>query len=171
MEIERKWLLDGEPDPRTLKIVKSGYLVQAYFYDQDGSSIRVRSASWGKKNPRYDTDTDCEFWLTVKTPVDELARNELEIPISSHVFETLIHDEATGSQIDKCRWVSPLDGGLLAEIDIFYGSLDGLVTVEVEFESREDAQLFEAPDWFGKEVTGDFRYLNSHLARTQRVPS
>ena len=47
------------------------------------------------------------------------------------------------------------------------GGLEGLMTVEVEFRSEEDYHKFKAssvPEWFGKEVTGDARYINQNLA-------
>ena len=46
----------------------------------------------------------------------------------------------------------------------FQGELDGLVTGEVEFPDEETARAFEAPDWLGREVTGDKRYANRVLA-------
>jgi CYTH domain-containing protein len=36
---------------------------------------------------------------------------------------------------------------------------------EVEFESEEQANAFEAPGWFGEEVTFDGRYHNSYMSR------
>ena len=38
------------------------------------------------------------------------------------------------------------------------------MVVEVEFNSLEDANNFEVPNWFGKEITEDLRYKNDNLA-------
>ena len=45
------------------------------------------------------------------------------------------------------------------------GKLEGLVTAEVEFPDEDAANQFRAPDWLGREVTGDDQYSNQSLAR------
>jgi CYTH domain-containing protein len=35
---------------------------------------------------------------------------------------------------------------------------------EVEFPSTRACRLFRAPDWFGREVSGQWRYSNVRLA-------
>ena len=56
------------------------------------------------------------------------------------------------------------ENGYPLELDVYEGSLAGLVVAEVEFETTEESQRFSPPDWFGKEVTEDKYYKNSHLA-------
>lgn len=51
-----------------------------------------------------------------------------------------------------------------AEIDIYEQQMEGLMVVEVEFEDEADAERFEAPEWFGREVTDDPAYTNAMLA-------
>ena len=65
--------------------------------------------------------------------------------------------------IDKTRYLVQV-GKFTFEVDEFYGENEGLVIAEVELSSEEE--LFEKPDWLGKEVTGDKRYYNSKLAKT-----
>ena len=48
-------------------------------------------------------------------------------------------------------------------MDVFEAALSGLVLAEIELKSA--AQKIELPNWIGKEVTGDKRYYNSHLAQ------
>jgi CYTH domain-containing protein len=69
-----------------------------------------------------------------------------------------------GRRVVKTRYLVPLDDGLTAEVDVYDGPLDGLVTAEVEFASEHDSEAFAAPDWLGREVTGDARYANRALA-------
>lgn len=57
----------------------------------------------------------------------------------------------------------PLDG-VEAELDVFSGTLAGLVLVEVEFSSDRAMVAFDPPGWFGTEVTDDRRYSNAALA-------
>jgi CYTH domain-containing protein len=60
-----------------------------------------------------------------------------------------------------------LDGenkGLTAELDIFTAPGE-LVMVEVEFASEAQALSFQAPDWFGPDVTQNKAYHNSYMSR------
>ena len=50
------------------------------------------------------------------------------------------------------------------EVDVFHGPLNGLITAEVEFRSRESAADFTPPPWLHTEVTADPRYKNRCLA-------
>ena len=43
--------------------------------------------------------------------------------------------------------------------------LEGLLIVEVEFNSKELANSFVPPIWFGKEVTMDLKYKNETLSK------
>ena len=70
----------------------------------------------------------------------------------------------------KRRHSIPLDGGLIAELDVYRDALQGLEVVEVEFPSEPDADAFTAPAWFGAEVTGDERFSNRELAERGRPP-
>jgi adenylate cyclase len=50
------------------------------------------------------------------------------------------------------------------ELDVYHGSLAGLVVAEVEFTSAGESMRFTAPPWFGTDVTEDEAYRNVHLA-------
>ena len=62
------------------------------------------------------------------------------------------------------------ENGYPVELDVYQGSLAGLVVVEIEFETAEESQRFSPPAWFGKEVTEDRYYKNSNLALNGRYP-
>ena len=70
---------------------------------------------------------------------------------------------------EKRRFYVPLDG-LTAEVDVYGGPLDGLITAEVEFESVTDSEGFDPPPWFGEEITGDPSYANQALAKDGKPP-
>lgn len=70
---------------------------------------------------------------------------------------------AVENWIKKVRFFLPL-GAHMAELDVFYGSLGGLIMAEVEFDSIEECDAFVPPKWFGREVTDDKRYTNHSLA-------
>ncbi len=92
-----------------------------------------------------------------------MAREEFEIPITKEQFQTL-QKKCDTPPVVKKRYYVPLENNLTAEIDFYEGYLSGLITTEVEFLSEESANSFIAPDWFGKDVTFDYRYKNTNLS-------
>jgi CYTH domain-containing protein len=50
------------------------------------------------------------------------------------------------------------------EIDVYRGRHDGLVVAEVEFDDLKSCANFQAPNWLGRDVTGNRKYSNVALA-------
>ncbi len=146
LEVERKFLVGEIPadfDPETGVKITQGYLAI------DGrAEVRVR-----RKGARC--------FLTAKQGVG-LARSEYEIELEAGQFGCLWPATA-GRRVEKTRYELPL-GGLTAELDLYSGELEGLMTVEVEFSSVAAASAFDPPRWFGRELTDDSRYANQRLA-------
>ena len=82
--------------------------------------------------------------------------------MSATQFEQL-WPHTDGRRVSKTRYTL-LVGEDTVELDRFEGALKGLLLVEVEFASLEEARRFTPPDWFGQEVTEDKRYKNKHLS-------
>ena len=147
-EIERKFLVP-EPPPglgeHRSEPIAQGYLATA----RDGVEVRIRR--------RGDATT-----LTVKSG-PAMVRVEEEIPIDADRFATL-WPLTEGRRLDKVRHYVPLADGLVAELDVYAGALEGLLTAEIEFPSEAAAQAFSPPPWLGEEVTGDRDYANQNLA-------
>ena len=61
---------------------------------------------------------------------------------------------------------------LVLEIDVYSGRHEGLITLECEFKTVEEAEGFELPDWIAPatDVTYDPRFKNSELSRSGKVP-
>jgi CYTH domain-containing protein len=147
LEIERKFVVDQPPDSESLSrstSIEQGYLA----VDADGTEVRIR-----RKGDRCSQ--------TIKKG-EGLSRLESEITLSSDQFDAL-WPLTGGHRLEKVRFEIPF-GGLVIELDVFKGDLEGLIVAEVEFESVEQSGRFEPPDWFGKEVTEDTRYKNRNLA-------
>jgi CYTH domain-containing protein len=146
-EIERKFLVKTLPDLSKAQqtYIHQGYLTQA----SDSVEIRLRQK-------------DKQYFITVKSGAG-MVRSEREISVDKKQFETLWPD-TQGKRIEKHRWTGQLNTLLTFELDIFMGALEPLVVVEVEFPSRQQAENFQPPDWFGREVTDDKRYKNKALA-------
>ena len=137
MEIERKFLTKHIP----FDITEYPYKQIAQSYISFSPTIRIRQS-------------DDAYILTVKGK-GHLAREEFELPLTKEDYDRLF--------LKKRYWV-PVEGGLTAEVDIYEGELEGLMTTEVEFPSLEDAENFTAPEWFGKDVSEERAYKNTSLS-------
>ncbi len=144
MEIERKFLCSALP--ADLSVYKKTNIIQ--YYVSTEPVIRIRK-------------TDTAFYLTVKSK-GSLSRQELEMEISEKEFENLVK-LTDRPPVSKTRYFIPLENGLTAELDIYDNALSGLITIEVEFETTDEAAIFSPPKWFGKDVTEDNRFKNSAL--------
>lgn len=150
LEIERKFLLNLEKIPYDFsklnkKVIEQGYIICK-------PEIRVRNVS------------NEEYVMTIKgNTEDTLVRNEVEFKISKEAYTTLMSRNDV-YKLNKNRYIIN-EGEHVFEIDIFEGKLKGLACLEVEFETKEDADKFIVPNWIEKEVTGDMRYRNCNLAQ------
>lgn len=144
MEIERKFLVKHLPSLENYQTIK---MLQAYVSIEP--VIRIR-----KENESY--------VLTVKSK-GGIAREEFEMNITKEEFESLLK-KSEGILIEKTRYLIPLENTLTAELDVFHGALAPLTTVEVEFSSIKEAENFIVPDWFGEDISLDYRYKNNNLA-------
>ena len=72
-----------------------------------------------------------------------------------------------GRIIQKTRYTFQSTNGLEYIVDVFHEYLNGLVMMEIEFPSLEEANAYTLPDWAksAHEVTEDTRYTNSSLAK------
>lgn len=106
------------------------------------------------------------FTLTVKNGHGQ-RRRETEAELDRESFVRL-WPATEGRRVEKDREKIGLGGGLVAELDRYTGSLEGISVVEVEFENDAAADAFTPPGWFGRELTGDPAWANQSLARHGR---
>ena len=150
MEIERKFLLNEHFHQEILaNQLESHQLVQYY--------VQV-----GEVEERYRRQ-DNLYFHTIKRRVDGgLQREEIETECTEEDFEAnKYHIE--GNIIAKNRYIFHY-GEHKIEIDVYDGALKGLIIGEVEFRTKDEANSFIPPDFFGIEVTWDKRYKNQNLA-------
>lgn len=147
LEIERKFLIDKLPDLSNVSCVQitQGYLSFV-------PEIRIR-----KKGNQY--------FLTSKGE-GTLKRKEVEFEIDEFTYRNL-SCLLRGAIIQKSRFEIPSDNGLVIELDMYDGKLEGLITAEIEFLNEEQASAFKIPNWFGEEITEDKRYKNKNLAQLE----
>jgi adenylate cyclase len=150
-EVERKFRVHELPQ----SLGEGTRLRQAYLAVDGDVEVRVR-------------DRAGTHVLTVKGGRG-VQRTEVEVEISAADFDEL-WALAPDRRIEKTRHQVAV-GGHVAEVDVYSGSLEGLVVVEVEFDDRDQAGEFVPPLWFGEEVTGDSRWSNAALAESGQPPS
>ncbi len=91
-----------------------------------------------------------------------VVREEIENEVSQKEGERCF-EQVISNLIVKTRYYIEL-GKHTAELDIYEGIFKGLVVVEVEFETIEDANAFTPPDWFGEDISNNIEYRNKILA-------
>ncbi len=146
MEIERKYLIPVLPPDYTdypHREMEQGYLSTA-------PVVRIRRA-------------DDDYILTYKGG-GLMVREEYNLPLTRQAYEHL-RPKTDGILIHKIRYNIPYQDKYTIELDIFLDELAPLVLAEVEFPTKEEADSFVPPDWFGEDVTFSKEYHNSVLSQ------
>jgi adenylate cyclase len=150
IEIERKFVVIS--DEWKCAVVKSVRIRDGLVAYENGRKVRVRI-------------TQDRATITIKGPHNKISRSEYEYEIQSADAEEIQRTMCAGRILEKVRHRVPY-GGLIWEIDVYEGVLEGIVFAEVEID-RED-RLIELPAWIGAEVTGDHRYSKIALEQAYR---
>ena len=159
MEIERKYKLKSLPE--NLESYPCRHIEQAYL--NINPVVRVRKE-------------DNEYYMTYKGK-GMMARDESNLPLNEEAYYHL-RSKADGRIISKKRYLIPVrnpgfkegfptppaDYTLTIELDVFDAPFAPLIMAEVEFGSKDAAEAFVPPSWFGEEVTYCKEYHNSYLA-------
>ena len=148
MEIERKFLISKENLPADLDAYPHHKLEQGYL--STAPVVRIRKE-------------DDNYYLTYKSK-GLMTREEYNLPLNAEAFAHL-KEKIDGILIQKRRYLIPLTDKLTIELDVFEGELAPLQLAEVEFETKEEAEHFVPPAWFGEDVTFSSRYHNSTLSK------
>jgi adenylate cyclase len=132
-EIERKWLVKAMPDLSGVSPVQH----ERYFlYNQDGVEMRIQK------------EGDV-FTFERKSDGYTLTSEKIKFDISSAEFETL--KQSAIKKILRTNYVLQKEPEI--SLKVYHGDYEGLVRVEVEFNSEEEAQSYTPPAWFGREIT------------------
>jgi CYTH domain-containing protein len=158
-EIERKFIVKND----NWKARSSGGVTIRQAYINDNTRVRISGSVVGL----------IHGYITVKHDSgNPLNRKEFEyeIPISDAIE---LFDIFKSRSIEKTRYMIPtkqyeypilhMEGDLVWEVDVFKGNHEGLVLAEIELSN--EAEEFEIPDWLGEEVTFNYAYTNSNLAK------
>lgn len=134
MEIERKWLVKYLPDLRKYKKVS---YERHFLYSDSNVEIRVQ-----KKGDLY--------FFERKVLVNNIQRENTLFEISKSEFEYFKGTSTSSLERDSYQ-VSDRPN---ISIKVYKGKYEGLVRVEVEFQTVSQANSFQPLEWFGKEITG-----------------
>ncbi len=149
IEIERKFLVTSDSFKKESYSKKR--IIQGYLNSNPQRTVRVRI----KEDKAY---------LTIKGLSNDSGMTrfewEKEIPVEEAQILLQLCEKGV---IDKTRFDIKV-GPHTFEVDEFHGDNEGLVMAEIELES--ESELFEKPEWLGKEVTNNERYYNSFLSKS-----
>lgn len=145
-EIERKFLIknDGWRSLASGTMYRQGYLSTV-----KERTVRVRTV--GRKG-----------FLTIKGVTTGVTRAEFEYEIPVTEANAMLDGLCERPLIEKSRYRIE-HGGLVWEVDEFFGENRGLVIAEVEL--ADEGQRIDLPSWVGEEVSDDPRFFNSNLTR------
>ena len=155
MEIEKKYEITKLPDnleQYDKKEIEQGYLCVK-------PVVRIR-----KSNDDYILTYKAPYENHEKKEKVAIVNNEIEMPLTKEAY-THLREKVDNNLISKTRYLIPLQDGLIGELDVFHGILEGLVFIEVEFESEEEASRFNPPSWFKKDVSFEKKYKNNYLSK------
>lgn len=148
VELERRFLVRERP---LLDSLEGTPIVQGYLAKEHGEmSTRVRIAG-------------DSAWLTLKSPRSGFSRTEFEYAIPLQDAQSLIEQHCGRRVIRKTRYRVPFRH-VIFEVDVFAGSLAGLVIAELELDNLLQLISSPLPAWLGKEITHDHRYGNRTLS-------
>ena len=144
LEIERKFLVTSDSYREN---ARSSEINQAYLSVKEKMAIRVRIDG-------------IHASLAIKSKISERVNKEYEYTIPIDEARSLMNlDDLL--VIRKTRYLVEYEGHTW-EVDEFHDDNKGLVVAEIELDNENET--FSNPPWLGKEVTADYRYLNSNLA-------
>ena len=147
LEIERKFLLVSDDYKLNAKAVD---IKQSYLSADENMAVRVRVEG-------------IQASINIKSKKSERVNHEFEYVIPLDEAQSLIR-MSPYLIIEKTRHMVEYEGKTW-EVDEFHGDNAELTVAEIELDDENEA--FEKPPWLGEEVTADYRYLNSNLAKKQ----
>ena len=147
LEIEHKYLINQEKWQHVIP-ERTVEMAQAYMVSESEKTIRIRIAGE-------------QAYLTIKGKSKGATRAEFEYEIPKNEAQELIDQFC--SEIVKKRRHFVVFNGKTWEIDEFLDKNQGLIVAEIELDAEDE--FYEKPEWVTKDVTHDYRYTNSQLAK------
>lgn len=155
IERERKWILPND--------IPTDWEHDRWYEIEQAYVTRLGNPHEVRVRRQHRPSAGSEFTLTVKSTGDAAYRTQITTRIERKQFEMLWRGNAH-RQIRKKRFVYPLNqSNTELEVDVFK-NVHGLKVGEIEFPTEEKLKEYDAPDWFGREVTRETRFKNHWIA-------
>ncbi len=150
-EIERKFLTSSEAwrDRVTGKVELRDGLVAV----SDGRKVRIRL---------YDNRAT----IAVKGDRRGILRAEFEYPIPFADALEMLEHHCEDRICEKTRYYVQ-EGGVVFELDVYHGILEGVVIAEIELADVDDD--FPRPEWLGQEITGLEQYRKINMLQDRQA--
>ena len=179
IEIERKFLVSNKILPLLENLEGShffqGYIEGKYFsiiddslffndikiLEPDKREVDKLNELWHEGNSFRIRISREKTVLNTKYHLDSMSCYEFEWQLDDENLISLIKNVCK-KKVIKTRYVLILENKSW-EIDVFEAENKGLITAEIELESKSDK--INIPYWIENEVTGNKDYLNINLAR------
>jgi CYTH domain-containing protein len=151
IERERRFLLDQFPPDA--EVVRVRHIADHYI---EGTGLRLREQTAN--------DGPTEYKLTQKIPARASgAQQGLITTMYLGQDEFCVLSALPAKILNKTRHSVPPFG-----IDVFEGTLNGLLLAEAEFDSESAADSLIVPSFIWREVSDDDRFTGGQLARASR---
>lgn len=134
-EIERKFF--PKTLPNLTSLIPKKYQRFIIFQDE-GVELRIQQV-------------DNEFELERKIENNNLSRETFKVAITESEFNLLKALSTKSIVRDSYQLGQHPD----ISLKIYHGDCEGLIRLEVEFETEVEAQAFVPPDWYGIEITNN----------------
>lgn len=168
LEIERKWLFNERKFYELSKQQKYDEFLYEQSYLSTNPEIRIRKKE--KIEPFFIVKSPATYKLCIKSK-DLLCRTEIEKDLTESEYKALL---------------KLIDGPIIQKQFLCYPIIDGsgnthqltigLVKTEqpfcygeIEFESESEANQFQAPIWFGPEVTKDPKFKMAAIYEEEKM--
>ncbi|MFL6229397.1 MAG: hypothetical protein ACJ741_11520 [Pyrinomonadaceae bacterium] len=155
VERERRYLLTRLPEALSLQDphaqITDNYIT--------GTRLRLRKSRWVPTN-------EWTLKLTQKhapQPPDFSRTLITSFYLNEYEYETLSVFE--GNELRKNRYPFEHEGRMFS-VDVFLGSLYGLILAETDFVTDAEMEAFPAPSFAERDVTGEAPYTGGRLAYT-----
>ncbi|WP_102348433.1 adenylate cyclase [Bacillus sp. Marseille-P3661] len=155
-KIDRKFIVENDYLLEHLDLVAIDLVEQRYIAVGVDEEVRIRSIEDYTTEPHKVT-----YYLSIKKG-QGMARIKTETEIKENTYIQLFNNLISLKPIIKKRLFYDYCGHHLT-IYKYFGKLEGLTIVKVEFDSEKEAEKFEIPHWFSTEITDDFSYRNQNL--------
>jgi adenylate cyclase len=154
-EIERKYLVDLAAVPGLVRDNKESVALikQGYLSTDPDRTVRIRFCTY--------KDHSSTAFQTTKGRTKGITRKEFEYLIPYDDAKEMIK-MCVGDVVEKRRY-NILYDTCLWSLDVFIGKSKGLVLAEIEIPHTRFK--YKIPEWITKDVTNDYKYSCSSLAK------